>query len=94
MYKIISLIFISCLMLGCSNPITTYVKSKPTVIVVKPKEQLLKDPCKAVPPGESLIELAINYNKNVQCIKEYQLQMDSIRKDIKKKENDHASRSQ
>lgn len=47
--------------------------------LVYPPDSLLTDPCKAVPAGESLIELAISYNKNVGCITKYKNQMKAIR---------------
>jgi hypothetical protein len=46
---------------------------------VYPPDSLLTDPCKAVPAGESLIELAIGYNKNTSCITKYKNQMKAIR---------------
>lgn len=50
---------------------------------VYPPDSLLTHPCKAVPAGESLIELAIAYNKNTSCIAKYKAQIEKI-KDNKK----------
>jgi len=54
--------------------------------VVYPPDSLLTDPCKAVPAGVSLIELAVAYNKNVGCISKYKNQMKAIRDNKKQQE--------
>ena len=43
-------------------------------------------PCKATPPGESLLDLARGYNKNVSCIGLYKLQINKIMENKKKQE--------
>jgi len=71
-----------------------YVREKQVenkVEVVSPEDNLMKYPCKATPAGDSLIELAVNYNKNVKCIQLYQQQIDKIRKDVDKKEKQHVN---
>lgn len=40
-------------------------------------------PCKPVPAGESLIDLALAQNKNVGCIGLFQKQMEALRKNKK-----------
>jgi len=67
-----------------------YVKEKQvTKEVVSPEDSLMQYPCKAIPAGDSLIELAINYNKNVSCIKKFQLQLNKIRDDVQQKESSY-----
>lgn len=60
--------------------------SSPTVNNVYPPDSLLTTPCKATPPGESLLDLARGYNKNVSCVGLYKLQLDKIRENKKKQE--------
>lgn len=60
--------------------------SSPTVTNVYPPDNLLIDPCKATPPGDSLVELALGYNKNTSCIGLYKLQINKIRENKKKQE--------
>lgn len=68
---------------ACSQkPIAT---SNQTIVVVPPNS-LLIDPCKAVPAGESLIDLAKSYNSNVGCIGMYKKQMQKIRDNKAKQE--------
>lgn len=49
-------------------------------IVVAPSDSLLIHPCKATPPGESLLALAQGYNSNVECVGLYKLQIEKIKK--------------
>jgi hypothetical protein len=53
---------------------------------VFPPDSLLIHPCKAVPAGESLIELAIAYNRNTSCIAKYKAQIEKIKENKKKQE--------
>lgn len=53
---------------------------------VYPPNSLLTHPCKAVPTGESLIELAVAYNKNTSCIAKYKAQIEKIKENKKKQE--------
>ena len=53
---------------------------------VYPPDSLLTHPCKAVPAGESLIELAIAYNRNTSCIAKYKAQIEKIKENKKKQE--------
>lgn len=78
---------------GCSTKKEVhYVReNKVKTEVVTPEDDLMKYPCRAIPSGDSLIELALNYNKNVKCIKLYQIQIDKIRKDVDKKEAEHVN---
>jgi hypothetical protein len=46
----------------------------------------MTDPCKAVPAGESLIELAVAYNRNTGCIGLYKKQMQKLRDNKRDKE--------
>ncbi len=69
---------------GCSNkPIVTQSQQ---ITYVGPPNSLLSHPCKAVPAGESLIELAIAYNKNTSCIAKYKAQIEKIKDNKKKQE--------
>ena len=70
---------------GCSqSPIAS--QSQPAVNVF-PSDSLLTHPCKAVPAGESLIELAVAYNKNTSCIAKYKAQIEKIKENkLKQKE--------
>lgn len=75
-----------CLMTlsACSqNPIAL---SKQPVQLVYPPDSLLTDPCKAVPAGESLIDLAVAYNKNTGCVGAYKKQMQKLRDNKREKE--------
>ncbi len=74
-----------CLMMGylalnlsaCSNsPIVTQSQQ---ITYVSPPDSLLIHPCKATPPGESLIDLAVASNKNMSCIAKYKAQIEKIR---------------
>lgn len=56
------------------------------MINVSPPNSLLTHPCKAVPAGESLIELAVAYNKNTSCIAKYKAQIEKIKENKKKQE--------
>ena len=49
-------------------------------IVVAPSDSLLIHPCKATPPGDSLLALAQGYNSNVECVGLYKLQIEKIKK--------------
>lgn len=71
-------ILIFCMLLqGCStNPIASQSQQ---VTNVYPPDSLLTHPCKAVPAGESLIELAIAYNRNTSCIAKYKAQIEKIK---------------
>lgn len=60
--------------------------SSPQTVYVGPPNNLLIDPCKAVPAGESLIELAMGYSKNVGCIGLYKAQMKKLRENKAKQE--------
>lgn len=54
---------------------------------VYPPDSLLTHPCKAVAAGESLIELAVAYNKNTSCIAKYKAQIEKIKENKKKQES-------
>ena len=73
-------LMMACLVLtlqACSNkPIVTQSQQ---ITYVGPTDSLLTHPCKAVPAGQSLIELAIAYNKNTSCIAKYKAQIEKIR---------------
>ena len=57
------------------------------MVNVFPPDSLLTHPCKAVPAGESLIELAIAYNRNTSCIAKYKAQIEKIKENkLKQKE--------
>lgn len=56
------------------------------MVNVFPPDSLLTHPCKAVPAGESLIELAIAYNRNTSCIAKYKAQIEKIKGNKKKQE--------
>lgn len=78
-------ILIFCMLLhGCSNKAT--VSQSQSVVNVFPPDSLLTHPCKAVPAGESLIELAIAYNRNTSCIAKYKAQIEKIKENKKKQE--------
>lgn len=84
-------LLVSVLIVGCAGikREVHYIREKEQttkIDVVSPEDSLLKYPCQPIPAGDSLIELAINYNKNVTCIKKYQIQIEKIRKDIRVKE--------
>lgn len=49
------------------------------ITYVGPPNSLLSHPCKAVRAGESLIDLAIAYNKNTSCIAKYKAQIEKIK---------------
>ncbi len=74
-----------CLMMACSVLTLQACSNKPIVTqsqqitYVGPPNSLLTHPCKAVPAGESLIELAIAYNKNTSCIAKYKAQIEKIK---------------
>lgn len=53
--------------------------STPQQVNVFPPSSLLVNPCKAVPAGESLIDLAIAQNTNIACISKWEKQMNKIR---------------
>jgi len=91
--KVAIIFLMSLLILGCGTKKEVhYVReSKVKTEVVSPEDNLMKYPCRAIPAGESLIELAVNYNKNVRCIKLYQIQIDKIRKDVDEKEKQHVN---
>ena len=97
--KTIIVLLMSVLIMGCAgikreiHYIREKQKAEKVVEVVTPEDKLMRYPCKAVPPGDALIELAINYDKNVSCIKLYQNQLEKIRKDIKNKEKTYEHRS-
>lgn len=69
---------------GCSQS-PTVSQSQP-VTNAYPPDSLLTHPCKAVPAGESLIELAIAYNRNTSCIAKYKAQIEKIKENKKKQE--------
>lgn len=81
-----------CLMTVCFLPVLSACSTNPTVlsnqqtIYVGPPDSLLTHPCKATPPGESLIELAIASNKNLSCIAKYKAQIEKIKENKKKQE--------
>ena len=56
------------------------------MINASPPNSLLTHPCKAVSAGESLIELAVAYNKNTSCIAKYKAQIEKIKENKKKQE--------
>jgi len=97
--KIIIVLLMSVLIIGCAgikrevHYIREKQKAEKVVEVISPEDKLLNYPCKAVPPGDALIELAVNYDKNVSCIKLYQNQLEKIRRDIKSKEKTYERRS-
>lgn len=97
--KTIIVLLMSVLIMGCAGTKREihYVREKhqpeKVVDVVTPEDKLMRYPCKAIPPGDSLIELAVNYDKNVKCIKLYQIQIEKIRKDVEDKENNYEHRS-
>lgn len=74
-----------CLMMACSALAFSGCSNNPTVsqsqqvVNVVPPDSLLTHPCKAVPAGESLIELAIAYNRNTSCIAKYKAQIEKIK---------------
>lgn len=47
---------------------------------------LLVHPCKAAPPGDTVIELGRAYNANTSCIAKYKAQLEKIKDNQKKKE--------
>lgn len=70
---------------GCAND--DFRRSPtPSIIYIGPSDSLLMHPCKATPPGESLLDLARGYNKNVSCIGLYKLQINKIMENKKKQE--------
>ena len=73
--------FCLAISVGCSQ--SPIVSQSQQITYVGPTDSLLTHPCKAVPAGESLIELAIAYNKNTSCIAKYKAQIEKI-KDNKK----------
>ena len=81
-----------CLMMACSALAFSGCSSSPIVSQsqpvtnVYPPDSLLTHPCKAVPAGESLIELAVAYNKNTSCIAKYKAQIEKIKDNKKKQE--------
>lgn len=93
--KYLIILLISFLFVGCGTKKEIhYVREKKVeteTTVVSPQDSLMKYPCKATPAGDSLIELAVNYNKNVKCIKLYQQQIEKIRKDVEEKEKQHVN---
>lgn len=76
--------FLAMICVSCSSSPT--VMSSPTINNVYPPDSLLTVPCKATPPGESLLDLARGYNKNTSCIGLYKLQLDKIIENKKKQE--------
>lgn len=76
--------FLAMICVSCSSNPT--VMSNQQTVNVYPPDSLLVHPCKATPPGESLLDLARGYNKNVSCIGLYKLQMDKILENKKKQE--------
>lgn len=92
--KVATIFLVSLLAIaGCGTKKEVhYVREKQVdTEVVSPEDSLMRYPCKAVSAGDSLIELAMNYNKNVKCIKLYQIQIDKIRKDVDQKEKQHVN---
>lgn len=91
--KVAIICLLSLLVVGCGTKKEVhYVRENQVKTeIVSPEDNLMKYPCKAVPAGDSLIELAVNYNKNVKCIKLYQIQIEKIRKDVDKKEKEHVN---
>lgn len=81
-----------CLMTVCFLPVLSACSTSPIVSQsqpvtnVYPPDSLLTHPCKAVPAGESLIELAVAYNKNTSCIAKYKAQIEKIKENKKKQE--------
>ena len=82
-----------CLMTVCFLPVLSACSNNPIVSQsqpvtnVYPPDSLLTPPCKAVPAGESLIELAVAYNKNTSCIAKYKAQIEKIKENkLKQKE--------
>lgn len=69
---------------GCSQ--SPIVSQSQQVTNVYPPDSLLTHPCKAAPAGESLIELAIAYNRNTSCIAKYKAQIEKIKENKKKQE--------
>lgn len=93
--KTIIVLLMSVLIMGCAgikreiHYVREKQKAEKVVEVVTPEDKLMRYPCKAIPADGGAMDLAINYNKNVVCIKRYQQQIEKIRKDVKDKEKEY-----
>lgn len=80
----LTMVFSVTILQGCSsNPIAT--QNQKTMLVSVP-DSLLKDPCKAVAPGNTVIDLGRAYNANNSCIAKYKAQFKKLREHKLKQE--------